>query len=118
MKTLNLLGTPGSCAPLALKYLSQQDDVTVIEACIKQGMNDPEFIEAAKLLGITLIPMDGMKSMEVRKFIREYPIGTFMVTTYDHVFIIENGIQIDAYRDEKKINGTRRILHSAWKVIK
>ncbi len=127
MKELNILTTPNSCAPTALKYLSGKDDVTVAEACIRQGMHEDEIIEAAKTLGVTLIKMDGMPQMEVRKFQSEYPVGRFLVTTCDHIFVIENKVQVDPYLQEenckrslkglKPVPGTRRMLIEAWKVI-
>ncbi len=127
MKELNILKTPNSCAPTALQYLSGKDDVTVAEACIQQGMHDDTIIGAAKTLGVTLIKMDGMPEMEVRQFQSEYPVGKFLVTTFDHIFVIENKVQIDPYLQEenckrslkglKPVPGTRRMLIEAWKVI-
>jgi len=127
MKELNLHSIPNTCAPVALKYLSGKDDVEVTEACLRQGIFEDEIIEAAKLLGVTLIKMDGMKPMEVRKFQKEYPIGKFLVTTHDHIFVIENKTQVDPYlvtenvkrvnAGKKPIPGTRRMLLEAWKVI-
>jgi hypothetical protein len=127
MKELNLMSIPNTCAPVALKYLSGKDDVEVTEACLRQGIFEDEIIEAAKLLGITLIKMDGMKTMEVRKFMKEYPKGKFLVTTHDHIFVIQDRVQIDPYLETenakralkslKPIPGTRRMLLEAWKVI-
>ena len=106
----------GSCAIDALKYLSKLDDTTLVKAAIAQGMHSEEVVATAKTLGITIVPMD-IKRTEVRKFITSFPKGTFLVRTHDHIFVIEDGKQVDPLLLIHP-PGTRRTLTEAWKVIK
>jgi hypothetical protein len=106
----------GSCVIDALQYLSKLDDVEIVKAAIKQGMHSEEIVNTTKELGITIVPMD-IKPTEVRKFLTAYPKGTFLVRTCDHIFVIENKVQVDPYLKIKG-PGTRRMLTEAWKVIK
>ena len=114
-------GQEGSCVIDSLQYISKLDDLTLVKAAVKQGMHSEETIATARELGITLVPME-LKSTEVRKFISEYPKGTFLVRTHDHMFVIEDGKQVDPYLssdlNKRKGPGTRRILTETWKVIK
>jgi hypothetical protein len=52
--------------------------------------------------------------LTVGKFIKDNPIGTFLVSVRGHVFTIKNGVVIGNVEDAKK---TRKVLQSIWKIV-
>jgi hypothetical protein len=54
------------------------------------------------------------RALTVGKFIKDNPIGTFLVSVRGHVFTIKNGVVIGNVEDAKK---TRKVLQSIWKIV-
>ena len=54
------------------------------------------------------------RALTVGKFIKDNPIGTFLVSVRGHAFTIKNGVVIGNVEDAKK---TRRVLQSIWKIV-
>jgi hypothetical protein len=115
----------GSCAPLALKYLSGMTDREVCDICqfygFQQdtGMEEHEFIEAAKDMGIRLRRINLKKKelyrVKLRKFIRENNSGTFLIYTHAHLFVIDDGKIIDPLNEG--YYGLDRLVTGAWKSL-
>ena len=113
----------GSCAPLALKYLSKKSDKTVYDVCLinwfqqSHGMEEHEFLNAAKALGIRLrrikLKKIGLYRSKLSKFIKNNPKGTYLIYTHAHIFVIDNGLVIDKLNP--KYLGMSRMVTGAWK---
>lgn len=109
----------GSCAVVALLYVSGLDEETVIRVCQfhgfekSKGMDDDEWQEAARALGVKF-RVAAFKPMLLRDFIKEFPKGLFLVGTHDHLFVVDNGVIVDPRN--KKPPGLRRVIKQAWRV--
>ena len=109
----------GSCVVVALHYVSEKDEETVIRICTlhgfkeKQGMDDPSWKKAAADLGIAfsggIIP-----PVTLKKFISDHPTGLYLLGTTDHMLCVDAGIVVDP-RNESPPGMNRRILQ-AWKI--
>lgn len=115
----------GFCAPLALKYLSGASDKSVYDVCLANwfqqahGMEEHEFLKAAKELNIRLRRMNLKKSelygAELYKFIKANPDGKFLIYTHAHLFVVNNSEVIDQI-NTKGYFGLRRKVTGAWRV--
>lgn len=105
--------TDGSCALRALKYLSKSSEYDVLAAFVSQGMTEWVISNVAKSLNVRLLELN-CGGVTVAEFIKRYPKGSYLITTVNHAFVIENGVQIDRLATP----GTRRIINRAWKVLK
>lgn len=111
----------GACVLFALAYVSRADHGTVLRVCTQfgysekdgGGMYDHQWKKASKILNIKMrgVPM---KPMELWRFSKKYPLGTFLLNTHDHLFTIDNGVIYDPVGGGKA--GMRRKIISAWKV--
>lgn len=111
----------GSCAVVALLYVSGMDEDTVIRICqfhgfeAGNGMSDEEWQAAAKDLKIKF-KLVAMKPCTLDVFIKTNPKGLFLVGTCDHLFVVDNGVIIDP-RNERP-PGLRRRIKQTWRVIR
>lgn len=111
----------GSCAVVALFFVSKLSEDIVIDICkdhgfeVGRGMTDDEWKAAAGSLGIKLrsVPLSPMK---LRRFLHDYPRGLYLVTTCNHLFAVEGGIIIDP--NNLYHPGLDRIVKGAWRVVK
>lgn len=114
----------GSCAVVALHYASGISEDTVLNICKlhdftpEGGMEDEDWQEAAKDLGI-LIRAVPMKDVKLSKFKSAHKAGLFLVGTFDHLFVLDNGLIVDPHEKRKgRYPGLGRIVKRAWLVIK
>lgn len=111
----------GSCAVVALCHVSSIDEETVLRVCTScgfeagQGMEDPEWQEAAKCLGLKLRAIK-LKPCFLKEFIRKKKKGLYLVGTFDHLFVVDNGIIVDPRNPRPP--GLGRLIRQAWKVEK
>lgn len=122
MKKINLKKHKNACAVLALRYISQMDEETVLRVCstagfdVNDGMLEEDIIEAAADLGIKLEKIKYLRKIPLKYFRKKYPLGLFLVLTYDHALCIDNGL---IYDPRERIKGRypcdRRIVWSAYK---
>lgn len=116
MKKLKTLDA--ACAVVALCYASKQDEEAVLRVATMhgfkpgEGMTDNQWIPAAKVLGLNMRALS-FEHMELRKFIKQYPIGLYFVSTPQHLFVLDNGLIIDPRTDGQKL---RRSVRQAWKI--
>lgn len=109
----------GACAPTALWYCCQKDEDTVLRVCQAygfkeaEGMFDSDWQQAAQQLGITMRAVS-LDPMRLGKFVKEYPDGLYLMSTRDHLFIVDNGVVFDP-RYEKAPGLNRKVL-AAWRV--
>ena len=57
---------------------------------------------------------DSESVSSIGKFIKDNPIGTFLVSVRGHAFTIKNGVVIGNVEDAIK---TRKVLQSIWKIV-
>ncbi len=124
MKKKKLKKVDGACAPFALRALITVPDAVILDVCTQHGyraewgMEEHEVIESAKELGIRLRRMNlkdkGLYRSQLRKFIAENPIGTFLVYTTGHIFVLQNSVLIDPLTEGERL---RRIVTGAWRVL-
>jgi hypothetical protein len=108
-----------ACAVLALLYVSEKSEETVLRMCklhgFKEGagMSDAEWGAAAKLLGVSAraIPLE---ACPLRKFIKDHKTGLFLVGTCDHLFVVDDGVIVDPRHPTPP--GLRRTIRQAWRV--
>ena len=115
----------GSCAPLALKYLSGLCDHEVHDICVahgfiqEHGMEEHEFLGAAKDMGIRLRRMNlkklGLYRSHLGRFIRENMEGKFLIYTSQHLFVVSGGQVIDPLHPDNP--GLRRIVTGVWRAV-
>ena len=111
----------GSCAVVALHYVSGIDEDTVIRICgfhgfeIGAGMSDDQWQESAVELGVKFHSRK-TDDCTLRQFLKKYPIGLYLVGTFDHLFVVDNGLIIDPRND--KPPGLGRIIKQAWRINK
>ncbi len=114
----------GSCACLALHHVSGIDEDTVLRVCTlhgftpEDGMEDLDWQEAAKDLGLRL-RMVPMKDVRLSKFVKAHGAGLFLVGTFDHLFVLDNGLIVDPReKDMGRYPGLGRIVKRAWVIKK
>ena len=113
-----------SCAVVALHHVSGLDEETVLRVCkihdfdVKIGMDDEDWIAAAKDLGITIRSVfEG--SVRFKTFMNQHKTGLFLIRTSDHLFVLDNGIIIDPCAKEwDGYPGLSRVVLQVWKVTK
>lgn len=109
----------GSCAVIALLYVSGLDEQTVLRVCgfhgfeAGLGMEDRQWQNAARDLGIDYRGIS-LSPCTLKQFIKNYSEGLYLVGTFDHLFVVDGGIIIDP-RCEKP-PGLKRIIRQAWRV--
>ena len=116
-----LLSIDGSCALVALRYISGIDEDTMERLCIANnfkpgiGMFDEDWKKVAKALGIK-IRSALIEVGTLRKFVKEHPEGLYLVCTHDHIFVVDNGVVFDPkYPNALKL---KRVIKEAWLVKK
>ncbi len=115
-----LKNIPGSCAVVALLYCSGLDEDTVIRVCSLhgfergEGMDDKSWKEASKDLGISIRRVS-MRKCRLSTFLNNHPKGLYIVGTFDHLFVVDNGIIIDPRHPTPP--WLRRVITDAWRVI-
>jgi hypothetical protein len=112
----------GSCAVVALHYVSGIEEDAVLRSCIfhgfraGQGMEDEEWQAAAGDLGIKFRAV-AAKSQRLKSFVKKHPKGLYLLGTKDHIFVLDNGIIIDPREKQAgRYPGLGRIIKQAWKV--
>lgn len=109
----------GACAVLALWYLCQKDENAVLRVCQAygfreaQGMFDHEWQQAAWQLGISMREIN-IEPRKLGLFIKEYPDGLYLISTRDHLFVVDNGIVFDPRYT--KAPGLNRTIYYAWRI--
>lgn len=117
MKKLKTLD--GACAVLALCYVSKQNEEALIRICTlngfapERGMEDNEWLPAAKMVGISLRKVS-KPPRTIKTFLKKYPKGCFLMRTHNHLFVIDHGIVVDPRMDTP---GLRRKVENAWRVL-
>lgn len=114
----------GSCAPFALKYLSGMSDGEVHDICqffgFQQdtGMEEHEFLDAARDMGIRFRRMNLKKKdlyrVKLRKFIKLYSEGVYLIYTSAHLFVVDNGEVVDLINPGYL--GLDRIVTGVWTI--
>lgn len=119
-----LLKISGSCVLCALHHVSGIDEETVLRVCQLHnftpgsGMEDADWLEAAKDLGINLRAAT-YRDCRLKQFVKNYPIGLYLVGTRDHLFVLDNGLIVDPREKMAgRYPGLGRVVKQAWKVIK
>lgn len=114
----------GSCAVIALHHVSGVDEDTVLRVCTlhgfepKNGMDDEDWREAADDLGISVRSMS-INPQRLRKFLHGHTEGLFLLGTFDHLFVLDNGLIIDPREKMRgRYPGLGRIVKQAWRVLK
>lgn len=111
----------GSCAVVALLYVSGIDEDTVIRVCqfhgfeAGKGMEDKDWMAAAKALRIKFRAV-AMKPCTLDRFLKDHPKGLYLVGTYDHLFVVDNGVIVDPRNEHPP--GLKRSVKQAWKVTR
>lgn len=116
----------GSCAPLALMYLSGLQENIVHEISVTHGwrqdwgMEDYEATKAAKDMGLKLRRLNLKKrelyGVKLREIIKAYNEGKYLVYTTNHLLVIHDGRVVDLING-KKYQGLDRIVTAVWKVL-
>ncbi len=101
-----------TCAPAAVKAASDLTDAQVAEIFLAQGFHDEVWLAAAKKAGLKLKCVT-KKKMRLGAFIKKFPEGKYLVTTWNHVFVVDNSKIID---NGWKNDGLCRMVHKAWLV--
>ena len=119
-RTLKSPMVKDACAPCMLHYIVGKDEFAVLRACKSfgwtepGGMTDEAWRKAASLLGVT-IRLQPSEPMELRKVVKLYPKGLFILGTFDHVLVLDHGVIYDP-RCEKP-PGLRRTIKQIWRVV-
>jgi hypothetical protein len=120
MKRPKIHTIEGACVVCALHYAVGIDEFAVLRACKsygfteKRGMEDTEWRNAAGLLGLRL-RLEPTEPIELRKVIKKYPKGLFLLGTFDHLFVLDHGILYDPRGP--KTGGLRRTIKQIWRVV-
>lgn len=77
-------------------------------------MNDDQWIAAAKKLGVSMREV-AIEPQRLRTFLRKYPEGVYFVGTFDHLFVVDNGVIVDPRCSRPP--GLGRVIKQAWKVL-
>ena len=113
IKTRKLNKTPGACAIIALRYAADTTAEEALKACLAQGLFDEQWRRAAEELKLK-IERVVYKPIMLRKFIRKYPTGLYIMGTHNHLFVVDNGRVVDPGWGKP---GLSRMIREAWKVI-
>ncbi len=110
----------GSCAVIALHHVSGIDEETVLRVCAlhgftpEDGMEDEDWQEAAKDLGLNIRAVP-MKDVRLSAFKKAHNTGLYLVGTFDHLFVLDNGLIVDPREKlEGRYPGLGRIVKRAW----
>jgi hypothetical protein len=113
-----------ACAPMALHHVSGIDHETVLRVCascgfdVNEGMSDEEWQEAAQELLIEITRCHTGK-INLGSFVKKFPIGLYLVTTFDHILCVDNGLVYDPREMIKgRYPGLGRSVKGAWRVEK
>ena|SRR3990167_10228694 len=116
-----LLKIKAACAATALWYVAGGvDEEAILRLSLahgfttKDGMADEDWLKVAALLGIKTRATLA-EPILLGKFIKKHAVGLYLVGTFDHLFVVDNGIIFDPRG--KKPPGLKRKLHQAWKVV-
>jgi hypothetical protein len=118
MKKLKKLNA--ACAVLALHYVSGRDEDAVLRICklhgfeVGYGMEDEEWRNAADELGIKVRSIATLP-LKVHQFIKNNSTGLFIVGTFNHLFVVDNGIVIDPRFTPP---GMHRVIKQVWRVTR
>ena len=108
-----LLEIPGACAVIALRYASRTTDEKALHICVGQGLFDSQWQKAAEELGLKLTKVRSRKIM-LRDFIKKHSTGLYLISTHNHLFVVENG---EVYDPGWGAAGLRRNITGAWEVL-
>ena len=112
----------GYCAILSLIHASGLPESHVLDICKfygfrdnGNGMEDEDIEEAIEDLGIRRRRVSNPPNT-VGAFLKKYPLGLFIVTTYNHIFVVLNGgVVMHPLQDKMD---RRCKLENAWRVLK
>jgi hypothetical protein len=76
-------------------------------------MLDEDIESAARDLGLHLVRVSTIP-IKVKSFIHRYKNGLYLVGTFDHVFVVDNGVMVDPRN--KKPPGLYRMIKYLWRV--
>lgn len=117
-----LIKLDNSCAVLALHHVSGVDEETVLRVCKihdfdpHYGMEDTDWINAAKDLGITVRSVFN-GSERLSSFVNKHQSGLYLIGTFNHLFALDNGIIIDPRaKGWGGYPGLGRLVKQAWKI--
>ena len=107
------------CAPTAIWYVSGKTEEEVLRVCIENGftdelgMTDPQWKRAARSLTIEFNRV-AMKPVKLSDFIADHPTGLYLVRTYNHILVVDDGEVIDL----RNVNapGLNRKVIASYKV--
>lgn len=108
-----------ACVLVALWYCTGIDEETILRICTaygfkpKMGMDDREWKSAAGHLGIKVRGI-ALEPCTLHKFIKNHPAGLFLMGTWDHLFVVDNGIIVDPRCSNPP--GLKRVIKQAWRV--
>ena len=119
-----LIKIDNSCAVIALHHVSGLDEETVLRICKlydfspHEGMDDEDWISAAKDLGITVRSVFN-GSERLSKFVNNHKDGLYLLGTFNHLFVLDNGLIVDPRaKGWGGYPGLSRLVKQAWKVTK
>lgn len=103
-----------ACAPTAIRNASDLTDEKVAEIFLSQGFLDEDWKIAAKQAGLRLrLAHDG--KIILKRFIKRFGKGTYIVSTWNHLFVVRDGEVIDPTWEN---SGLYRTVTHAWKIFK
>lgn len=117
MKKLSKIS--GACVLAALWYIVGIDEEAVLRVCTAhgfkpgKGMFDEDWKRAANQLGIKMRGI-AMKQCTLKKFVKNHPEELYIVGTFDHLFVVDNGIIVDPRCATPP--GLKRIIKQVWRV--
>lgn len=113
-----------ACAVIALQYVSGIPEDFVLELCkdcgfdSDAGMEDEEWKEAGRFLGIFTKKIIIKPKTTLRAFIKKYPNGLFFVANTQHIFVMDDGVVRDPKGGFGGKCGKSRIIKQAWYIYK
>lgn len=111
----------GSCPIIALQHASGLEESQVIDICKwhgfewGEGMYIEDIHRAAREIGIKKRSIK-IEPCTLRAFLKAYPMGLYLVCSYDHIFAVINGGVINHPRQSPPSN--RAKIVQAWRVSK
>jgi hypothetical protein len=81
-------------------------------------MDDADWLEAADDLGIKTRAVS-ISPLRLRRFIHDNTTGLFLIGTFDHLFVLDNGLIVDPREKMRgRYPGLGRIVKQVWRVLK
>lgn len=103
----------GSCAITALQYAADTTEEKALKVCIGQGLFDEQWMKAADELGLK-IKRVVYKPIQLKRFLKKYPVGLYIMGSHNHLFVVDNGRVVDPAWGS---DGLYRKIISAYEVV-